>query len=601
MHRIILLALFVSCLVVAAVLPNACSCSKPVAAGEGEGEGAGAGEGEGSSASCTVDTDCVAGQVCNKGSCGALACGTDADCGSGQVCSTSSKTCVGAPCSANAACGTGKQCTNGTCTGVTCTSDAQCGAGGVCFKNGICGNSPVQDPYQAFCLGTGSVVGGGGVGAGNICTGQLAQNTFQFGFCSCADLNATGSNVTVDSFDSTKGAYGGTNVGTDGNLGVDGAATLSAHMIVHGSAVIGGGNYILPNSGNQLVDGDLYVFGNAQGSPGGTPIGHDAYIEGTIKNFTVANNLFIQNLANNQLANGAVTGTVSQLDIPKVDACPCQPDQLVDIAGIVAFGKTNNDNQTVANANANPPVAAVDPNVWAGPGNGPSTLTLPCGRFYLAGVNQTQGLTLHATDRTVLFIDGNFDASSLSVQLDDGAEVDLFITGDVNFGSATSVGDVNHPSAVRTYVAGSGGLSSQASTTFGGLLYAPNEDVQFGGSASFFGALFVHSANFGGDVNIHFDSAVRSEGKQCGSGEGEGEGEGEGAAGEGEGEGAAGEGEGEGAAGGCDQCDTTHVCGTQACIVPSGATTGTCGPCTTSIECCFPEICNAGQCVFSGG
>ena len=616
--RALLVALFFA----VALQPTGCDCSQPAAegegegggaegegAGEGEGEGAGEGEGEGG-AGCTVDTDCNAGQVCDvtTHTCTALACGTNADCGGGQVCDPVGHTCVAAACTTAADCGAGRVCdpATSTCVGVPCASDADCSAGQLCFADGTCGNSPLQDPYQAFCVGTGTVVGDGGVGAGNLCLGNVAQQTFQFGFCACSDVTADGSQVHVDSFDSRNGSYASQTPGPDGNFGVDGQCILNVQMSVSGTMVIGTGDVAFPNGGNNAVGGDLYAFGNASAS--GVTIGHDAFVAGTIRGFDVGNNLFMTDPSAGNITQTSVGAQTLQLDIPQVAPCPCQPDQKLDIAGIVAFGATHNDN-AVLDDPATTADESLSPDVWASGQTGPAVLDLPCGRFHLNGVEQSQGLTVHATDRTVLFIDGNFIANSLQVQLDPGAEVDIFVTGNMSFSSSSNLGNVDTPSAVRTYVNGQLTLGAQA--TFGGLIYAPNADVVFNASAEIFGALFVNTAQFSGNTNIHFDSAVRAAGDQCpvpGEGEGEGEGgagegEGEGGAGEGEGEGGAGEGEGEGAGpGGCSQCDVANVCGAQACIVAPGATTGTCGACRTSIDCCFPQICASnGTCIFLGG
>ena len=78
----------------------------------------------------------------------------------------------------------------------------------------------------------------------------------------------------------------------------------------------------------------------------------------------------------------------------------------------------------------------------------------------------------------------------------------------MRFNSATSLGDVSQPSAVRTYIKDQLSLGA-------GLVYAPKADVAFSASLDIFGSLFVNTASFGGAVNLHFDTAVRSAGQVC--------------------------------------------------------------------------------------
>ena len=147
------------------------------------------------------------------------------------------------------------------------------------------------------------------------------------------------------SFDSRQGNYNSQVPGNDGNMGVNGPATLEANMQIGGSMVIGGGGVSVPNSGNQFIRGDLYAAGNASG-PNGLPVGRDAFVAGTINGFNINNDLFITDVAGNNAAR--VGGDVSALAIPPVLPCACADNQKIDIAGLVAFGTTANDNSAVA-------------------------------------------------------------------------------------------------------------------------------------------------------------------------------------------------------------------------------------------------------------
>jgi hypothetical protein len=426
---------------------------------------------------------------------------------------------------------------------------------------------PLEDPYQVFCSGSGTVVG---VDTGaDACLGDIAQQIFGFGFCACDALSADGSQLLVDSFDSARGGYGvvdamGTNIGADGHVGVNGAANIDVQLEVHGSVLIGGGGLSLPNGGNNAIAGDLYVFGDAFAG-GTTPVGDDAFINGDFAGFEVGGDLQVAPAA---VVTSSVAGTITEVSIPPVAPCACGANELLDIAGIVAFGRTNNDN-TVLDDPATPANDSLDASAYADPAvSGPSTLTLPCGRFYVAGINQAQSITIHATGRTVLFVDGPFIANGLTIQLDAGAEVDIFVTGDMSFDASSNLGNITTPSGVRSYVNGQLSLGAQA--TFGGLIYAPHADVVFNAAADIYGALFVNSAEFSGNTEIHFDSAVRRAGDAC--------------------EDEVGEGEGEPA---CLTCDSDNSCGRNACV------DGTCVACVTDLDCCLPLSCEEGVCTIN--
>jgi hypothetical protein len=594
-----------------------CPCSEPPGGGEGEGEGDGSagegesdggegegdgGEGEGEPQGCTVDTECSAGERCVDATCVDAPCNSNADCGAGRACSSS--TCVGAGCSDDLDCGTGHRCDAGTCVGLPCTDDTDCPSLLVCFADGTCGSSPVTDPYQAFCTGTGTIAGTGGVGSGDLCLGDLAEQTFRFGFCACGDLAGDGSIVSTDAFRSSDGPYGTAPTLTDGHVGVNGAFSMDARMLVGGSLVVGSGELVLP--GTSAVSVDVYGAGSIRtnGAGGQLPVGNDVYVGGAaVANLDVGGRLFKADTTTGITSVNVAPANIVSLAVPPVQPCPCDAEQRVPIRALVDFARTQNDNGVFDDPNT-PADESFNPDQWADPlVNGPATLELACGRYYVRGIEQEQGLTLRALDRTVLFVDGNFIANSLTISLADGAEVDIFVTGDLAFDAATVLGDITRPSAVRTYVDGE--LRMNASAQFGGLVYAPNADLVFSGATTVYGALFVHTATFGGNVAIHFDSSVRSAGDACEELPGEGEGEGE-PGGEGEGEGEpGGEGEGEGEADiPCFACDSAGQCGDGACLIPPGSEfSGFCGPCATSLDCCFPATCDvaSGACVLLEG
>jgi peptidoglycan-associated lipoprotein len=88
---------------------------------------------------CAKDSQCAAGERCNKGRCDAQ-CTDDASCGVGQICEEGM--CRTAECDASKPCAGGKACQSGRCleptsASGTCVEDLDC-KGGMKCKAGIC-------------------------------------------------------------------------------------------------------------------------------------------------------------------------------------------------------------------------------------------------------------------------------------------------------------------------------------------------------------------------------------------------------------------------------------------------------------------------------
>jgi hypothetical protein len=211
-------------------------------------------------------------------------------------------------------------------------------------------------------------------------------------------------------------------------------------------------------------------------------------------------------------------------------------------------------------------------------------LVLPCGRYLLTSVNQSS-LAIRATGRSVLFVDGDLLARSLSISVDPGAEIDIFVKGSLRAETSTVLGDAARPAAVRLYVGQAVSFSAQA--TVNANLYAPRADLVFGAAATVHGALFVNRLTIAGNTNFHYDLAVR----EAGTG-------------------------GSGCRSdddccpdetcrpsavanqpnecvpACSQCDDP-VCGTQACVAVNANGRGVCGECASAADCCAGEVCEA--------
>ena len=467
-------------------------------------------------------------------------------------------------------------------------------------------------PLAAFCSGMGAVVDVGG----GACAGNIAQQAFRFALCTCDSVQMQ-SNIQIDAFDSRLGPYGaatptGPNVLEDGHVGVNGQLSVGGMMDVLGSVFVSGGGFSVGQRSS--ISLNVYAAGDAVQSNSFTEIGRNMFIDGdVVGRYDIDQNLNVPLLASVDPATLAnLGGTLVRGPIPAITPCACSASEILDIQALVDFGAGFNDNRATG---------VITSTAWAS-GTGPDVIVLPCGRYYLTRIQHPRGITIRATGRTVLYVDGDVTlGGGLRLEVGTGAEIDLFIAGSLGLQAASRLGDPEHPSAVRTYVGGTAPIVLGASTLFGGNLYAPRADVSFNASADLYGALFARSAFFSGSASVHFDHAIRSAGNACGGDAGVGDGgvgDGGGAVADGgvrDGGGVVADGGVRDAGGvvadggvrdagapaadagpGCTQC---FSCGTQACLIPPDAGSGICGACQSDLDCCPTNLCIGGSCVPS--
>jgi hypothetical protein len=637
------------------VFLGACSgCSDDPAAGVGAGE------------TCGGETACESGLVCAGGTCqegGAESIG--ADCTEDSECSTlrcvdgqcaPGESAVGDACTDDAQCATAN-CTNGQCEegnvveGDECVVGDQCASGncvnGTCAPEGatggdggpsnLDGGDPFEQSLEEFCAGGGAVVAVGGSEAASACGGDLAQNVFRWAICACDTVTSNGAQaaVTTDSFDSNVGPYGGDNIGDDGHVGVNGVL-VDKRPQVGGTLHIGNQENVqtplqIPN-GSAYVRGDLYVFGDGQAG-NQLPVNGDAYIAGDMSGgYNIAGTLY--HSPGGQTSGSA--GMTVELDIPQQLPCPCENLPLI-VTDITDFGEdpANNDNdetyRTLDDGTTEP--APIDPGVWADPGSGPDTLSLPCGRYYFSSINRSTQATIIAEGRVVIMVGGDMNiGGGISVQTEDDAEIDIFVEGSLTIGGTGTFGRPDRPALVRTYVWGPS-VTIDAATVVGGNLYAPNAAADFGASGDFYGAVFVDEFLIGASTQVHFDSAIRSAGDVCPDPGQDPPDAGPGPGNDGGVAPPADAGPAPGSDGGVnppadagpqpdagppppppdagpdpggpecnDRCDLTSCTSGEACLIDGNTGDfGVCGACTTSLDCCAPLVCAGGSCVFIDG
>jgi Stigma-specific protein, Stig1 len=462
------------------------------------------------------------------------------------------------------------QCAPGeVCSGVTCASvclPGLTGCNGACVDlqndSENCGACGVACPTGEGCV-AGACVAAIGAGTSPLCAGGgppielgdelaacVAQTRFTWALCSCQDLPVEG-NLLTDAYDSTQGTYAPGGIG--GSVGADG--TLQAGMQLQvGGSIWASSPLVLGASAE--VSEQLRVGGGLTSGTGATTIGDDAYINGDLVTggtIAVAKTLHVPPSA--LVAPGVTYSSIAREAVNVTAPCDCAATDLLPIASwISAALPPNNDNATIG----------LDPNVLSAGSVQPTRIDLPCGRFYLDGIDADAAVTIAVHGNVALFVDGDVAVSgALAFVVDPPDELDLVIGGIVT-ANALVAGSPSYPALSRVYIGGSGAdLELNAGWRIAANVYAPGEQVSSQSGYTLYGALFAAELSAVGDVAIHFDKAVVGN-AFCPP---------------------------PAAGAPPSACQTCLDCGNQACVG------GACGACSSDDQCCAPLLCQSGRCV----
>jgi len=330
------------------------------------------------------------------------------------------------------------------------------------------------------------------------CTARLASALFSSALCGCRRLDFSPALVT-DGFDSRAGPWarggGDAPVGGNDGLSTPGVLEVGGDLTVAGSGL---------QAGPRLaVAGDLSVAGGVGRPSSAVSVAGSASIGGDVDvgSLDVSGTLTQPAGAS---SNGAIAAGARQVaDVVVSPPCPCGAAGGLDVRGVIAGHQAVNDDAAIDLVPTAYSVLNVD-----------QTLTLPSGTFYLEGLGGSATLTIAVTGRAALSVRGN--VQRLRVQLEPGAELDLFIDGSLGFAPGP-LGDSTRPAALRLYVASGAGLDLTPVAPFSGLLYAPDLTVTSSAATEVFGALVAAGLIGGWDEHlaIHYDRAARSLGEAC--------------------------------------------------------------------------------------
>ncbi len=401
-------------------------------------------------------------------------------------------------------------------------------------------------PDGGACRGSGPIVM---VGDGTrTCGGRVAARQFRYAVCTCDDY-AAAAPLTTDSFDSARGAY--TPGGRGGSLGVNGRVAASAPLTLGGALWAGGSGLQAGTGGEIRAASDLRVRGPIE-SDARLESGRDAYFgdRARARELVVTGTLTQAPGAGLDVSGTRSIGHTVAAPVSVPPPCGCGVDDILDIPALVRAHRDDHEGEALGLA----------PSALANR-SGDRTVELGCGRYYLTAIGGTGALTVRVAARAALFVDGDVSLDApLVVELADGADLDLFVAGNLVSSSVIRFGDAARPARARLYVGGRGTLQLDGDALFGGNLYAPRAELNTSGRVEVFGSLFVRRLAASGPLLVHYDTAVLKAGEGCDAPVG-------------------------------PSCASSCECAGGAC---NG---GVCGACATSADCCAPLFCLSGQCV----
>jgi ethanolamine utilization microcompartment shell protein EutS len=350
------------------------------------------------------------------------------------------------------------------------------------------------DDRDTYCLGSGPPVL-----VDDTCTGDVAAAVFRAAVCACGDLGLAAA-VTLDGFDSRTGPWAPGGAGGDlaSNRGVDTNAALTVGGSVTATSLAAGPRADI--AGDLALAADLGRGSSTISVGGSARIGGDVAVGALDVRGTLTTSAA-------SVVTGAVTaGTRATGPVAVPPPCPCDAASALDVAAVIALHATANHDAAIG----------LQPDALAA-ASGDQTLTLPCGRYYLAGVQiDGGGLRVRAEGRVALFIAGNVTIDGdLTVEVAPDAELDLFVGGALNLPGLVTLGDPARPRALRVYVASAGTLALSGGSTIAGNLYAPAADLASSAAVEIFGAVLVNHWNLSAPAAVHYDRAIATAGDSC--------------------------------------------------------------------------------------
>lgn len=351
------------------------------------------------------------------------------------------------------------------------------------------------DGGESLCQGGGEptrFAGGGGE-----CAGAIAARHHRHALCTCSTLALAG--LATDSFDSTGLTPPGR---TAAAVGV--GETFSAT----GTIDVGGALHVpeLDSSfaAQVRVAESLRASSSFRLSAGDATVSGDAFIDGDVGGaIAIAGALHVPPSA--IVGPGVTAASVVREELGLDEPCDCDAARAVDVDAEVAAVAVSNDNRRIgldADALMDDQMRAVD---------------LPCGKFYLTGIDRDLELELRVHGRVVVAVTADVVLRApLRVTLDPGAELDMLIGGTLIVVGAHVVGNSQAPARTRLWIAGGVSVTLAAGMTLGAILSAPNARLTAQGVVTVHGSMLVDRFEGLAMATWHYDRAILSAGVVCG-------------------------------------------------------------------------------------
>ena len=387
-------------------------------------------------------------------------------------------------------------------------------------------------------------------GGGLVCSGWAARRSFSQALCTCGNVSVPD---VITSAASDSSLHDERDPRGSAAVSIGGDTSDSDYLRVEGTLTVAGESTVR-SSGGFDVEGDLRLMGPA---PAAGPIfvGRDAWLLGETHSLSLAyveRDLYLgPNASLTSLGAVLVLGQVVEQPFTLAPPCPCSPDDLLDVPGIVQQGMVENDNARVGLA-----FDALDASGTT------QALTLDCGRYALSRVEPGRAVSLRITGRVALFVDSAVTLdSNFVLELAPGAELDWFIRGPLSIAPGARLGDSSRAGALRMYTTEAGPVSLPGTEDLAVNLYAPRMDASVEGSGDVYGSLFVATVTVADSLFLHYDRAVAYADADCALPPPT-------------------------VCTACDQCSSG-----QACVA------GSCGACSNDGDCCFPLVCDQARCL----
>lgn len=353
-------------------------------------------------------------------------------------------------------------------------------------------------PDSAFCQGTGPRITAAQIHT--LCGGALIAASLPAGLCVCTGVS--GGDLLTDSFDSALGPY------VPGTAGGDLASV--GPLAPQGMWNIGGILRSSDPTGISGITGSLLVRGSAQinGALRGdsASINGDAEIGGDISliNLTVGGTLTTPSTSTITVSGQRSTPSARTAAVTIPPPCPCDLDPYV--SGPILQLTQANDNARLG----------LNKDQLEGYAENP-VLTLPCGGYFFQRVSGLGSLELRITGRVELAIAGGLDVGGqLTISLAPGAELDLYVHGDVTVGGAVAMGDRDAPHRLRFFPGGVDTIRLAGGGYISAAVLGRRRALITSSPLDLYGAVFADSASINAALRIHYDQQIRSISGSCG-------------------------------------------------------------------------------------